>query len=52
MFSFLTSFYLFQSYKDIWKAEQARIAKEMLKEERLKIKQKTESLRDFKTEPR
>ena len=42
----------FQSFKDVWKSEQARIAKEILKEERLRLKMKAESLRDFKTEPR
>ncbi len=41
-----------QNFKDVWKSEQARIAKEILKEERLRLKMKAESLRDFKTEPR
>lgn len=41
-----------QDYKDLWKSEQSRIAKENEKAEfRMKLKLRTESLRDFKTEP-
>ena len=38
-------------YKNAWKKEQAKIAAEMLKEERKRITMKTEKLRNFKTKP-
>lgn len=41
-----------QDYKNLWKKEQLRIEKDLIKEERLAIKQKKETLKDFKTEPK
>ena len=38
-------------YKNFWKKEQLKIEKELLKEERMKIKLKTGNLKDFKVEP-
>ena len=40
-----------QDYKNFWKREQLRIEKELLKEERMRIKMKTSNLKDFKVEP-
>jgi formin 2 len=39
-----------QDYKNLWKREQARIEKQILAEERLKHKKKSETLKSFKTE--
>ncbi len=39
-----------RDFKDLWKREQVRIEKEILKEERLRYKQKKDSLKSFKTE--
>ena len=50
--NFKPELFFYQDFKDLWKSEQARIDKEIIKEERLRHKQKAESLRDFKTEPR
>ena len=44
-------FYHFQDYKNFWKREQLKIEKELLKEERMRIKLKTGNLKDFKVEP-
>ena len=40
-----------RDYKNLWKREQAKIAKEMVREERMKHRLKTENLKDFKTQP-
>ena len=40
-----------QDYKNFWKREQLKIEKELLKEERMRIKLKTGNLKDFKVEP-
>ena len=39
-----------QDYKNLWKREQIVIEKEMLKQERLRHKQRKETLKSFKTE--
>jgi len=45
---FFALWHLFcQDFKNLWKKEQARIEKEMLKEERLRHRQKKESLKSF-----
>jgi formin 2 len=41
-----------QDYKNFWKREQLKIEKELLKEERMRIKLRTGNLKDFKVEPR
>lgn len=38
-------------YKNLWKREQLKIEKELLKEERMRIKMKTGNLKNFKVEP-
>lgn len=40
-----------QDYKNIWKREQAKIAKDMIREERMRMQLKMASLKDFKTQP-
>ena len=40
-----------RDYKNLWKKEQARIAKEIIREERMRHRLKTENLKDFKTQP-
>ena len=40
-----------QDYKNLWKREQLLIEKEILKQERMRIKMSTSKLRDFKVEP-
>ena len=40
-----------QDYKNLWKREQLQIEKELLKQERMRIKLSTSKLRDFKVEP-
>ena len=40
-----------RDYKNLWKREQARIAKEIIREERMRHRLKTENLKDFKTQP-
>merc|ERR1712083_724650 len=40
-----------RDYKNLWKREQAKIAKEIIREERMRHRLKTENLKDFKTQP-
>ena len=40
-----------QDYKNLWKREQILIEKEILKQERLRHKQKSETRKAFKVEP-
>ena len=40
-----------QDYKNFWKREQLQIEKEILKQERMRLKMNTSKLRDFKVEP-
>lgn len=40
-----------QDYKNFWKREQLKIEKEILKEERMRMKLKTSNMKDFKVEP-
>lgn len=49
---FFTLWFSFcRDYKNLWKKEQARIAKEIIREERMRHRLKTENLKDFKTQP-